>query len=125
MLPDSLARIVDKLLADRVSDPALIALALMPPDAAYVAAQEPVVDPEGVTAARAYLKRALGTPALTLFGLAYMLPLLPRPLPPPTATCLPPSRTSAICAGVAAAHPEPCGCCACGGLHRLVRPAAR
>jgi aminopeptidase N len=60
-LPATLERIVDKLLADRASDPALIALALMPPDAAYVAALEPVLDPEGVTAARAYLKRAIGT----------------------------------------------------------------
>ena len=60
-LPHSLVRIVDKLLADRVSDPALIAHALMPPDAGYVAAQEPVVDPEGVTAARAFVKRAIGT----------------------------------------------------------------
>jgi aminopeptidase N len=60
-LPRSLAGIVEKLLADRVSDPALIALAVTPPDAAYVAAQEAIVDPEGVTAARAFLKRALGT----------------------------------------------------------------
>jgi aminopeptidase N len=60
-LPDSLAGIMRNLLADRASDPALIALALMPPDAAYVAAQEAVVDPEGVTAARAFLKHAIGT----------------------------------------------------------------
>jgi len=70
-LPDSLARIVEKLLGDRVSDPALIALALMPPDAAYVAAQEPVVDPEGVTAARAFLKRALGTALRESFERVY------------------------------------------------------
>ena len=60
-LPPSLARIVDKLLADRASDPALIALALMPPDAAYVAAQEEILDAEGVTAARLFLVRAIGT----------------------------------------------------------------
>ena len=70
-LPQSLLRIVEKLLADRVSDPAVIALALMPPDAAYVAALQPVLDPEGVTAARAFLKRAIGTSLRTSFERVY------------------------------------------------------
>jgi aminopeptidase N len=70
-LPAPLVGIVEKLLADRVSDPALIALALMPPDAAYVAAQEPVVDPEGVTAARAFLKRAIATSLRPSFERVY------------------------------------------------------
>jgi aminopeptidase N len=70
-LPRALAGIVDKLLDDRVSDPALIALALTPPDAAYVAAQEAIVDPEGVTVARAFLKRALGTALRPSFERVY------------------------------------------------------
>ncbi|MFO1306333.1 MAG: aminopeptidase N [Burkholderiales bacterium] len=59
-VPPLLVRVVDKLLADRTSDPALIALALAPPDAAYVAAQEEIVDAEGVPAARSFLARAIG-----------------------------------------------------------------
>ncbi|MCC6196708.1 MAG: aminopeptidase N, partial [Burkholderiales bacterium] len=59
-LPAGLVEIVDKLLADRVSDPALIAMALMPPDASYVAAMESVLDAEGVVRARAFLMRELG-----------------------------------------------------------------
>src|SRR5262249_31936376 len=47
--------------ADRVVDPALIALALTPPDAAYVAAMEPLLDADGVVIARAFLMRELGT----------------------------------------------------------------
>jgi len=58
-VPPALAGIVEALLADRVSDPALIALALAPPDACYVAALEPMLDAEGVVTARAYLVREL------------------------------------------------------------------
>jgi len=60
-LPAGLAAIAGKLLADGISDPALIALALTPPDPSYVAALEPVLDAEGVVAARAFLLRELGT----------------------------------------------------------------
>ena len=64
-LPSTLSTIAGKLLADRVSDPALIALALTPPDASYVAAMEPVLDAEGVVDARTFLVREL---ALALRG---------------------------------------------------------
>jgi aminopeptidase N len=70
-LPAALRDIVRVLLADRASDPALIALALMPPDAAYVAAQEPILDAEGVSAARAYLCQALGDSLRDAFERTY------------------------------------------------------
>ena len=59
-LPLTLVGIVEKLLADRASDPALIALALTPPDRGYVAALEPVLDVDGVVAARTFVMRELG-----------------------------------------------------------------
>lgn len=58
-LPDTLSGIASALLDDHGSDPALLALALTPPDAAYVAAQEPVLDVDGVVAARSFLVREL------------------------------------------------------------------
>jgi len=70
-LPSTLAHIVQKLLDDRATDPALIALALTPPDAAYVAAQESIVDPEGVTLARTFLKRAIATSLRASFERVY------------------------------------------------------
>jgi aminopeptidase N len=71
VLPPSLCRIVEKLLADRVSDPAFIALALAPPDASYVASMETVLDADGVVAARAFLLRELATALRVQFDRAY------------------------------------------------------
>jgi aminopeptidase N len=50
---------VERLLRDEASDPALIALALTLPDPAYVAALEPVLDVDGVSAAWSHLQREL------------------------------------------------------------------
>ncbi len=58
-LPPALASLVGHLLRDDESDPALIALALMPPDPAYVAALEDVIDIDGIVAAHAFIVRAL------------------------------------------------------------------
>jgi aminopeptidase N len=58
-LPASLSEIVGQLLVDTHSDPALLALAITPPDLAYVAALENVIDVDGVVAARQFLVRAL------------------------------------------------------------------
>jgi len=57
--PPSIAILVDRLLSDRASDPALIALALTLPDPAYVAALEPTLDVDGVTTAWHLLQRDL------------------------------------------------------------------
>jgi aminopeptidase N len=60
-LPPSLEALVGHLLGDTSSDPALLALALLPPDAAYVAALEDVIDVDGVSAARTYIVGALAS----------------------------------------------------------------
>ncbi|HEX7328429.1 MAG TPA: aminopeptidase N [Casimicrobiaceae bacterium] len=54
-----LSRMVAALLADETSDPALIALALTPPDPAWVAAQEPTIDVDGVSAGWTLVRREL------------------------------------------------------------------
>ncbi|HET7198481.1 MAG TPA: aminopeptidase N C-terminal domain-containing protein, partial [Burkholderiales bacterium] len=54
-----LSRMVAALLADETSDPALIALALTPPDPAWVAAQEPLIDVDGVSAGWTLVRREL------------------------------------------------------------------
>jgi aminopeptidase N len=59
VLPAGIEHVVAHLLDDTASDPALVALALAPPDLAYVAAMEPVQDVDGVVAARAFLVRSL------------------------------------------------------------------
>jgi aminopeptidase N len=53
--------VVAHLVEDDTSDPALIALALTPPDPAYVAAMESVLDADGIVAARRFLMRELAT----------------------------------------------------------------
>jgi aminopeptidase N len=58
-VPASLQGIVARLLADHASDPALLALALVPPSAAYVAALQPVLDVDGVVAASTFIMREL------------------------------------------------------------------
>ena len=57
--PPPLVQVTRGLLADGTSDPALIALALAPPDPAYIAALEATIDADGVSRARAFLIRAL------------------------------------------------------------------
>jgi aminopeptidase N len=59
VVPPTLAALVERLLADATSDPALIALALTLPDPAYVAALEPVLDVDGVATAWRHLQRDL------------------------------------------------------------------
>ncbi len=59
VLPAGIEHVVGHLLDDTASDPALVALALAPPDLAYVAAMEPVQDVDGIVAARAFLVRSL------------------------------------------------------------------
>jgi aminopeptidase N len=59
MLPPSLATLAGRLINDHASDPALLALALTPPDACYVAALEHVIDVDGVTTAAEFVVRAL------------------------------------------------------------------
>ncbi|HEX8739356.1 MAG TPA: aminopeptidase N [Casimicrobiaceae bacterium] len=54
-----LSRMVAALLADETSDPALIALALTPPDPAWVAAQESAIDVDGVSAGWTLVRREL------------------------------------------------------------------
>jgi aminopeptidase N len=51
--------VVAHLLEDDASDPALIALALTPPDPAYVASMEAELDAEGIVGARLFLMREL------------------------------------------------------------------
>ena len=59
VVPASIVTLAERLLADRGSDPALIALALTLPDPAYVAALEPTLDVDGVTSAWHLLQRDL------------------------------------------------------------------
>jgi aminopeptidase N len=58
-LPPAVSTMFAHLLADTSGDPALIALALALPDAAYVGALEETIDVDGISAARAFLMRAL------------------------------------------------------------------
>jgi aminopeptidase N len=70
-LPSLLRRIVGTLLADAKSDPALLALALAMPDAAYVATLETTIDPDGIDAASTHIERALGLALRDQFERAY------------------------------------------------------
>jgi aminopeptidase N len=58
-LPAGILHVVAQLLDDTSSDPALVALAITPPELAYVAALEPVHDVDGVVAAHASLVSTL------------------------------------------------------------------
>jgi len=58
-VPPSLRGIVARLLQDHSSDPALLALALVPPSMAYVAALQPVQDVDGVVAASMFIMHDL------------------------------------------------------------------
>jgi aminopeptidase N len=61
VLPAVLEQVIAHLLGDAKSDPALLSLALTPPDLAYVAAMEPTLDADGIAAARHHLMRELAT----------------------------------------------------------------
>ena len=71
VVPLSLATVVRSLVADRKSDPALIALALQPPDASYVASLADTIDVDGIDAARHFVMRALGRGFRPAFEAAY------------------------------------------------------
>ena len=58
-LPTALTEVVRALLADHTSDPALLAQALTPPDPAYVAALENVINVDGIAAAHRFLRTQL------------------------------------------------------------------
>jgi aminopeptidase N len=70
-LPPTLVGIVRALLADRLSDPALLALAVAMPDVGYVAAIPAVVDADGVVAARNFIRSELGRTLSAEFRQAY------------------------------------------------------
>ncbi|MEO8346769.1 MAG: DUF3458 domain-containing protein, partial [Betaproteobacteria bacterium] len=59
VLPPTLVTVVRSLLADRTSEPALVALAITPPDVAYVAAMAPTIDVDGINAAGEFLVSGL------------------------------------------------------------------
>jgi aminopeptidase N len=71
-LPPLLVRIVGTLLADRASDPALLALALALPDAAYVATLETTIEPDGVMAALRHVETGLAAALGVAFEDAYL-----------------------------------------------------
>ncbi|MEO6564533.1 MAG: DUF3458 domain-containing protein, partial [Casimicrobiaceae bacterium] len=58
-LPAALTAVVRTLLADHTSDPAWLALALTPPDPAYVAALETAINVDGIAAAHRFLRTQL------------------------------------------------------------------
>jgi aminopeptidase N len=61
VLPHVVEHVVARLLTDTAGDPALIAMALTPPDPAYVAAMEATLDADGIAAARVHLVRELAS----------------------------------------------------------------
>ncbi|MFO1397923.1 MAG: aminopeptidase N [Burkholderiales bacterium] len=71
VVPRSLRGIVARLLDDHASDPALLALALMPPASSYVAALQPVLDVDGVVAASTFIMRDLATSLRSEFERVY------------------------------------------------------
>jgi aminopeptidase N len=71
VVPPTLVKVVGSLLADHASDPALIALALQPPDACYVASLADTIDVDGIDAARHFLMRALARGLRPAFEAAY------------------------------------------------------
>ena len=72
VVPPTMVGIVRSLLADRDSDPALIALALTPPDAAYVATLKGAIDVDGVDAASRVLMSDLARMLRQEFESAYV-----------------------------------------------------
>jgi aminopeptidase N len=70
-LPPMQPRVVRRVLADDASDGSLRARALAPPNAAYVASLEPVIDPDGIVAAVTYIERTLAASLHDDFVAAY------------------------------------------------------
>jgi aminopeptidase N len=70
--PPLLIEIVAALLADRASDPALLALALELPDAAYVGALETTIEPDGVMEAVRHVEKQLARALRSAFEDAYL-----------------------------------------------------
>ncbi len=81
-VPPVLVEVVRSLLVDRGSDPALIGLALMLPDAAYVAALEETIDVDGIDAARRFLIGDLARVLRREFGDAYARHCVTAPYAP-------------------------------------------
>jgi aminopeptidase N len=67
VVPETLVAMTGGLLEDADADPAVVALALTLPDPAYVAALEPVLDVDGVTAAWHRLQREIASRHRALF----------------------------------------------------------
>ncbi|MGE5171883.1 MAG: aminopeptidase N [Rudaea sp.] len=70
-LPPVLLRIARALLDDDTGDPAVLALALAPPDQAYVASLDAAIDPDGVPFATGFVERALAAALREAFERAY------------------------------------------------------
>ena len=90
-------RIVRTLLADRKSDPALLAQALALPDAAYVASLMPTIDPDGVEAAFAHVARTLARGLREAFEETYQAHRRPRGPYAPTPAQAGPRRLAHLC----------------------------
>jgi len=90
-------RIVRTLLADRKSDPALLAQALALPDAAYVASLMPAIDPDGVEAAFAHVARTLARGLREAFEETYQAHRRPRGPYAPTPAQAGPRRLAHLC----------------------------
>jgi aminopeptidase N len=95
-VPRSLVRIVSQLLADEHSDPALVALALTPPDIGYVAALESEIDADSVVAARDAITRGLARALRAEFE-ARVRALPPAPSYAPTEAQIGPRRLRNVC----------------------------
>ena len=72
-LPESLARVAGKIIGDRAADPALIALALTPPEPAYLAGLVETIDVDGLVAAREFVVREIARAARPALEETYTL----------------------------------------------------
>ena len=70
-LPPSLSMLAGELVADRGADPALLALALTPPEPAYLAGQVATIDVDALLAAQHFVVRALACAVRPALELAY------------------------------------------------------
>ena len=72
-LPESLARLTGTLIADRAADPALLALALTPPEPAYLASLVETIHVDSLVAAREFVVREIARAARIALEQAYAL----------------------------------------------------
>ena len=72
-LPDSLARLASKIIVDRAADPSLLALALTPPEPAYLASLVETIHVDALVAAREFVVREIARAARPAFERAYAL----------------------------------------------------